>query len=482
MKPCWILKDEVGDYKHEEEILRRWGRGQGFNGCVVYNDLGYLEICTPSYGSSLDSIIYDKASEVFAWLGAKSAGEYFLTSRFKPPKKVVCYKSNISISPLGRWVSYATHGNFLVRRRACNLKRWKEVEKALVPYMVTRILFTGAGGFVGGELAGFPAPKFVISPRAMFLRRISSHDTMFERGLLNTRDEPHADPAKYWRLHDINFEGLRNEYSIFLRDSLQSLVISALERGLLSDAPKISDPLLAIRDLSKDTQACEWKVKLKGGKKADALEIFGFYLGKIEQMLSDSASEKDKLAFGIIKGTHEKLRQRSLECLVDGLDWVTKKELLEIEQPRSGEEALALMNQYSMIDETTLFYLGKKVNFKASSCYFDPRESLTFVRDAIPRVNWAELQKKISLAMLNPPPNTRDYFKCKVLRKFKHEVKQVSWGKIGFKNFIFNLAEPFMLSKEESEELIKGADDLRKLALEVKKIYPKAVRGSGYEI
>ena len=36
--------------------------------------------------------------------------------------------------------------------------------------------------------------RYVISPRAVFIKRVSSNDTVDARGILNQRNDPHADP------------------------------------------------------------------------------------------------------------------------------------------------------------------------------------------------------------------------------------------------------------------------------------------------
>ena len=59
-----------------------------YNGSRVYNDMSHLEVSSPSYVSPLEAIIYDKATELFAYHAAKGLRAYF--------KDVDIYKNNVS--------------------------------------------------------------------------------------------------------------------------------------------------------------------------------------------------------------------------------------------------------------------------------------------------------------------------------------------------------------------------------------------------
>src|SRR5258708_30484695 len=81
---------------------------------------------------------------------------------------------------------------------------WDRLVSDVVPFLVTRQIFTGAGklGIEGEGSAGQPG-VFQISQRADFFSVLVSIDTMNRRPIVNTRDEPHADPGKYRRLHSL---------------------------------------------------------------------------------------------------------------------------------------------------------------------------------------------------------------------------------------------------------------------------------------
>src|SRR5260221_3221397 len=78
---------------------------------------------------------------------------------------------------------------------------WDRLVPEVVPFLVTRQIFAGAGklGIEGEGSVGQPG-IFQISQRADFFSVLVSIDTMNRRPIVNTRDEPHADPGKYRRL------------------------------------------------------------------------------------------------------------------------------------------------------------------------------------------------------------------------------------------------------------------------------------------
>lgn len=431
------------------------------NGFRVYDDMSHLELSSPSYNSSIESIIYDKVAELFTYYAVKGLRDYF--------KGVDAYKNNVSnTSDTQRWkaVSYSTHHSILMNRETCNLDIWNNLERALTPYMVSRILLTGGGDYVPYiKGKGLPRPgkvmtgdslKFVISPRASFVKRLSSNDTVDARGLFNQRDDPHSDPSKYWRFHDINFEGLRNPFQVYLRDSLEVLVMTAYEGGYYKNPPRLADPLKDIKNLTLDSEECNWKIKLENGSKVDAVAdiLEGFYIAGIEEMLTQgNPTKEDKMSFNLIKMTLEVLDERRLEYFIDGLDWITKKALIEEYADGDAAKGISICNQFTLIDEAVLEYIG--IEPMDPQTTFSVHDSLEFARDAIPLVNWEILNSEINNALRNGPEGTRDYIRCLVAREFPGLVEAIEWERIKFHNAIIRLEDPFKFNKHVSGDVLE---------------------------
>lgn len=478
----WDLVTEVSQERHESRITS----SSGDNGSRIYNDLGHLEIATPSYNNPFDAVAYDRASEIYAFFGSREAS-------LALKEKVVVHKNNIAnffTSSLeggmrpgkGRGkggkiktITYATHGNIITQRAAC--EDWSRVEKALIPWVVTRILFTGSGDVVSGEAVGKEGVKFVISPRAIFTVQESSLSTTTMRGILNTRDQPHA-ARQYWRLHDIHYEALRSEYALFLRDIAQALVIRAFESGFLDAAPEIEDPVSAFKKLSLDTQDCNWRVKLKTGEKSDAVAILRFYLDAIERMQEEEGSETSKWDdIGLKSLWHlmDDLEARRVERYVDGIDWVTKLALLVNYEPKTAAEGMSICNQYALLDESVLQYLGSGKKAAEADCLYNPRDSFAFVQGMLAQVDWASLPERVEYAMGNAPEQTRDFFRVALLKRFGSQVRTVSWSTIVLAEAKIVLDEPFMLNKAELGSEMLDTAGLKGILTAVEGLYPGKV-------
>ena len=438
------------------------------NGFRVYNDMSHLELSTPSYNTPLEAVVYDKVAELFSYYAVSHLGEYF--------KTVNAYKNNVSntAGDSGEWrtVSYSTHSSILMDRSVCNLDVWDRLEKALIPFMVARVPLIGGGDLVsalrgggykrtGKELRG-DTLRFAISPRAFFTRRLSSNDTVDARGLLNQRDDPHADPGKYWRLHDINWEGLRSPYQIYLRDCLEVLVTSAYEGGYVRDPPELADPVTSVKEVSGDSEACNWKVQLKDGRRVDAIAdiLEGCYLSAIEEMLDESApTPGDRMAFNLVKATLQGLGERRLEHFIDGLDWVTKKALIDEYAPGDVEGALGICNQYALIDGSVLKYIGESVDPEVVQTTFDYDAGLEFARDAIPLVDWDGFGGRVRYALRNGPEGTREYLRCLVAREFPFLVESIEWERVTFPSGAIRLDEPFSFNKAMCGDRLEKATE-----------------------
>jgi len=101
------------------------------------------------------------------------------------------FKNNVD----GKGATYGTHENYLVPRAL----DFDDLVQALVPLLVVRPLLVGAGRVGTGAVSQDAA--FQISQRADYLEKVVGLGTTVDRPLVNTRDEPHADPERWRRLH-----------------------------------------------------------------------------------------------------------------------------------------------------------------------------------------------------------------------------------------------------------------------------------------
>ncbi|MEI1264949.1 proteasome accessory factor PafA2 family protein, partial [Pseudomonas aeruginosa] len=71
-------------------------------------------------------------------------------------------------------------------------------------------------------------PGFQISQRADYIETDISLETTLNGGIINTRDEPHADEQKWPRLHVIVGNANMAEVATYLKVGLTMLVIIAI--------------------------------------------------------------------------------------------------------------------------------------------------------------------------------------------------------------------------------------------------------------
>ncbi|HIC69343.1 MAG TPA: peptidase, partial [Candidatus Latescibacteria bacterium] len=159
------------------------------NGARLYNDHTHPEYSTPECRALADLVASDRAGERILLQCANRR------TADRGNGVVRLYKNNTDFE--GH--SYGCHENYLVDRQI----PFQRVIDGLLPYLVSRQIFTGAGK-VGVEADRTADPAvYQLAQRSDFFECIASVDTMTRRPLVNTRDEPHAEASRYRRLHII---------------------------------------------------------------------------------------------------------------------------------------------------------------------------------------------------------------------------------------------------------------------------------------
>ena len=370
------------------------------NGGRLYVDGAHPEYSTPECTNPRDLVAYEKAGERIMDLCRELAS----TLRGSPDHFLV-YKNNSD----GKGNSYGYHENYLLPRSI----PFDRLVHVLLPFMVTRLIYTGSGK-VGAENRTEPV-TYQISQRADFFEVLTDLNTMVKRPIMNTRDEPHADPQKYRRLHVINGDANMSEYSTYLKVGALSLVLSMIEDGHALSIPELDDPIRTFREVSRDT-SLKKRHKLRDGRELTAVEIQREYLNAVVQYCSSrepgavyrDVIEKWSAVLDKLEGDPSQLSRE--------LDWVIKKELL-------------------------LSYMGKK------NCdWSDPRVSMMALQYhdlrldrglyyALERGNYVETivsKEDVLKAIENPPLDTRAYFRAMCLKKYSKEVYAASWSSVLF--------------------------------------------------
>ena len=184
--------------------------------------------------------------------------------------------------------SYGCHDNYLVSR-ALN---FENLVRGLLPFLVSRQLIAGAGK-VGREAQerGFTPGGFQISQRADFMETELSVDTMHNRPILNTRDEPHANRERYRRLHLILGDANMCEYATALKIGTTRVVLDMISEGFVPSFD-LASPVQAIQSFSQDPDL-KVVVRREHGGTISGLDIQREYVNQARIVLTNIDEETD---------------------------------------------------------------------------------------------------------------------------------------------------------------------------------------------
>ena len=208
------------------------------NGSRYYVDHAHPEYSTPECITPRDLVVHDKAGERIL---ERSLAE--VARELPTGPKLSIYKNNSD----GKGNSYGTHENYLVDRAT----PFGDIVRDLTPFFVSRQVFTGAGK-VGVEAWEEPGQtNYQLTQRADFFETEVGLETTLKRPIINTRDEPHADPEKYRRLHVIVGDANMCEVATFLKIGTTAIVLKMIEDRFLPDL-SIKNPVAALHAVSRD--------------------------------------------------------------------------------------------------------------------------------------------------------------------------------------------------------------------------------------
>jgi len=376
------------------------------NGARFYVDHAHPEYSTPECLTARDVIACDKAGERIAEVSCQRANE-----ALHGIHEIHLYKNNSD----HKGNSYGCHENYLVEARTYQRLFREPGLRELVPFLVSRQIFCGAGK-VGQENCATPCAGYQISQRADFCESVFSVKTMSGRPLVNTRDEPHADRKRFRRLHIILGDANMSEISTYLKVGTTQLVLRMIEDQAITKSVPLEAPVQAVRDISLDP-TCKARVKLRDGRKLSAIEIQSEYLEMAQAYGSThtlTPVEHDVLARW--ERTLGLLREEPMELRRE-IDWVIKKWLLEQQISRRGLDWTSprlrqLDIQYHAVERgRSLFYLLQESG--QVEHLLDPTVIEHFVSYA--------------------PEDTRAYTRAMCLRAYAPSVWAVNWERLSFR-------------------------------------------------
>jgi proteasome accessory factor A len=369
------------------------------NGARFYNDHAHPEYSTPECSTLKEVVAQDKAGERILAECAKRRNTHLPEGC-----EARLYKNNTDF--IGH--SYGCHDNYLMRRDV----PWDWLVRDVVPFLVTRQIFAGAGkmGVEGEDAAGQPG-VFQIAQRSDFFSVLCSIDTMNRRPLVNTRDEPHADAEKYRRFHVIIGDANMCQFATALKLGTTALVLDLIERG---QAPKLelANPIETTRRLSRD-QSLRWLIELRDGRTISAIDVQRLYLTAARKHCAED--EETDWLLAEWESVLDDLATDHWRCR-DRVDWVAKKFLLT-----TFQESEKLEWSDPWLQAIDLEY--HNVSLEHGLYYELMRER---------QMRRIVSEDEIRIAIFQPPPTTRAYFRGRAVARFNCEIESIQWDEIVF--------------------------------------------------
>ncbi|MHC5182705.1 MAG: proteasome accessory factor PafA2 family protein [Planctomycetota bacterium] len=210
----------------KQDLFLPWGR--------LYVDVGQH----PEWATA-------EATDPWMVIYLQKVGEDILSQIAKEfSEDVIISRHNVDCLSATSW---GFHENYLT-----HYSSKKQFAEVLIPHLVTRIVYTGAGGLnIDFEKK---TCQFMISPRSDYLKSLIHSGSQSNRPLFHLKDEPLC--RKFGRLHLICGENLYSETAGFLKIATTALLV------ILTDHQKtipicgtlLDDPLGYIRSISGDIQ------------------------------------------------------------------------------------------------------------------------------------------------------------------------------------------------------------------------------------
>jgi proteasome accessory factor A len=238
---------------------------------------------------------------------------------------------------------------------------------------------------------------FQISQRADHIVNDFFEWVQQNRAIINTRDEPLADPNQYRRIHLLLGDSNMAEYATALKLGTTGLVLQLIEEGKAPRDLDINEPVEALQEISQD-QDRQWIVQLQSGKTISAIDVQEQFLAAAQTHYHGQDEETDWVLEQWESVLHD--ARGDYERLVGRVDWASKLWLLE-----SYREAEGLEWSDPMLKSLDLEYHN-----------LNPKKGLYYGLMEEGRVPRLTTDKAIDLAVEHPPRNTRAFGRSELVK------------------------------------------------------------------
>lgn len=330
-----LTPDEVSRALFRKVVA--WGRSSNVfleNGARLYLDVGaHPEYATAECDNLLDLVAQDRAGERILDDMTSEAQERLAEDGVEGT--IYVFKNNTDSA--GN--SYGCHENFLLGREA-DMNRISEV---LVAFLVSRQLVAGAGKLL--ERDG--RTVFSLTQRAEHIWDGFSSATTRSRPIINSRDEPHADSARYRRLHVIVGDSTMSDTTTLLKVGSAHLVLRMIEAGESFPRMHLANQVKAIRDVSADPTG-QAVIDIQGGTSMTALAMQRLFLERATAFVEREGDPDPAMAQVLDLWTRalDAVESQDFSSVDTEIEWVIKRRLLleyanrhglELDDPRMAQ-------------------------------------------------------------------------------------------------------------------------------------------------
>ena len=393
------------------------------NGARFYVDHAHPEFSAPEVLNPKDITKWDLAGEQIMRMAVALDAKEF------PEDKIRIFKNNVD----NKGSSYGTHENYQVKRAI----DFSKIVSGLTPHFITRQIYCGAGRIGIGQKS--EEIGYQISQRADYIEAHVGLETTMKRPIINTRDEPHADPKISRRLHVIIGDANMSDFANILKVGATSLILSMIEQDFIDfEEVNLLNPVDIVKDISQDLDFKNLYI-LNNGNKFSAIDVQEWYLEKTKLFLTQHGyDENSRQVVDFWEQAITGLRNKR-EDLADRIDWIAKLILIEKYQEKNG----------LTIDDDVI----KSIDIKYSEITSEDGIAQVLKRNRLLKeyLNPFDVQEAVS----EPPINTRAWFRGKSVSKFSKSIAAASWDSL-----IFDIDKNQPLFRIATADPLKGTQEL----------------------
>ena len=252
----------------------------------------------------------------------------------------------------------------------------------------------------GRASAGGRGEGFQLAQRADYIEVEVGLETTLKRGIINTRDEPHADADKYRRLHVIIGDANLAEIATYLKLGTAALVLSMIESGWPLPRRRARAPGAAVHQISHDP-TLKVTVPLADGRRFTGCRRSSGPTTRpprkyVEAEYGADVDEHDRRTCSTAGSACSTGSATDPMALADELDWLAKLRLLEgYREPRRAVLGRAPAARWSTCSTPT------SARTRACTTGWSSRGSMKRL----------VTEEAVLEAMTDPPEDTRAYFR-----------------------------------------------------------------------